>query len=47
MLRFFAGLNVQEIADTLEVSKSSVERIGDTLRWLYKELDDYSPPKDA
>ena len=43
MLRFFAGLNMQQIADTLAVSKSSIERdCGHIRPWLYKELDDYS-----
>ena len=42
MLRFFSGLNMQEIADTLEVSKSSIERDWRYIRaWLYKELDDH------
>ena len=42
-LRFFAGLNMQEIADVLEVSKTSVERDWRYVRaWLSKELDE--PP---
>ena len=41
MLRFFAGLNMQEIARDLGVSKSSVEREWRYIRaWLYKELED-------
>jgi len=46
MLRFFAGLNMQEIADALEVSKSSIERDWRYIRaWLYKELDDFHARK--
>jgi RNA polymerase sigma factor (TIGR02999 family) len=41
MLRFFAGLSMQEIAADLGVSKSSVERDWRYIRaWLYKELDE-------
>ena len=47
MLRFFVGLNMQEIADTLAVSKSSIERDWRYIRaWLYKELDDYSGARE-
>ena len=40
MLRFFAGLSMQEIADELELSKTKVEREWRYTRaWLHKELD--------
>jgi RNA polymerase sigma factor (TIGR02999 family) len=42
-LRFFAGLNMQEIAAYLNTSKSTIERDWRFIRaWLYKELDDAS-----
>ena len=48
MLRFFAGLNMQEIADTLETSKSSIEREWRYIRaWLVKELDEHSGAKPS
>jgi RNA polymerase sigma factor (TIGR02999 family) len=48
MLRLFAGLTVQEIADDLGVSKSTVEREWRFIRaWLYRELDDSSEESDA
>ena len=41
VLRFFAGLTMQEIAMDLGVSKSTLEREWRYIRaWLYKELDD-------
>ena len=44
LLKFFAGLSMQEIADDLEVSKTHVEREWRYIRaWLYKELDEQSP----
>ena len=42
-LRFFAGLNMQEIAAHLGTSKSTIERDWRFIRaWLYKELDEAS-----
>ena len=39
MLRFFAGLTMEEIAADLNVSKATVEREWRYIRaWLYKEL---------
>ena len=47
MLRFFVGLNMQETADTLAVSKSLIERDWRYIcAWLYKELDDYSRARE-
>ena len=44
MLRFFAGLTMEEIANELNTSKSSVERQWRYIRaWLYKELDESEP----
>ena len=41
VLRFFAGLTMQEIAMDLGVSKSTIERDWRYIRaWLYKELDE-------
>ena len=41
ILRFFAGLTMDEIADELGTSKSSIERQWRYIRaWLYKELDE-------
>ena len=41
MLKFFAGLNMEEIAAELAVSKTTIEREWRDIRaWLYKELDD-------
>lgn len=41
LLRFFAGLSMQEIADDLGLSKTKVEREWRYIRaWLYKELDE-------
>ena len=41
MLRFFAGLTMDEIASELGTSKSSIERQWRYIRaWLYKELDE-------
>jgi DNA-directed RNA polymerase specialized sigma24 family protein len=38
-LRFFAGLNEEEIADVLGVTSRTVQRDWATARaWLYKEL---------
>ena len=40
LLRFFAGMTMEEIAQELNTSKSSVERQWRYIRaWLYKELD--------
>jgi RNA polymerase sigma factor (TIGR02999 family) len=40
MLRFFAGMTMEEIANELGTSKSSVERQWRYIRaWLHKELD--------
>lgn len=40
LLRFFAGLSMQEIAEQLQVSKSTVERDWRFARaWLYKQMD--------
>lgn len=48
MLRFFAGLTMQEIADAIETSKSSIERDWRYIRaWLYKELEEYSDAKPS
>ena len=45
VLRFFAGLTMQEIADDLGISKSSVERDWRYIRaWLYRELDESASP---
>jgi RNA polymerase sigma factor (TIGR02999 family) len=45
MLRFFAGLTMEEIANELDTSKSSVERQWRYIRaWLYKELDESGSP---
>lgn len=47
MLRFFAGLTMEEIASELETSKSSIERQWRYIRaWLYKELDESDSGKD-
>ena len=47
MLRFFAGLTMEEIASELETSKSSIERQWRYIRaWLYKELDESGSGKD-
>jgi RNA polymerase sigma factor (sigma-70 family) len=47
MLRFFAGLTMEEIADELGTSKSSIERQWRYTRaWLYKELDDAGSGND-
>ena len=44
LLRFFAGLSMQEIATDLEVSKATVEREWRYIRaWLCKELDERAP----
>jgi RNA polymerase sigma factor (TIGR02999 family) len=41
LLRFFAGLSMQETADELGLSKTKVEREWRYVRaWLYKELED-------
>ena len=41
LLRFFAGLNMQEVAEQLQVSKSTVERDWRFAKaWLYKEMDE-------
>ena len=41
VLRFFAGLTMQEIAMDLRVSKSTIEREWRYIRaWLYRELDE-------
>jgi RNA polymerase sigma factor (TIGR02999 family) len=41
LLRFFAGMTMDEIAEELGMSKSSVERRWRYIRaWLYKELED-------
>ena len=41
MLRFFAGLTMEEIAVELDTSKSSIDRQWRYIRaWLYKELDE-------
>ncbi len=41
LLRFFAGMTMDEIAEELGISKSSVERRWRYIRaWLYKELED-------
>lgn len=41
LLRFFAGMTIEEIANELNTSKSSVERQWRYVRaWLYKELDE-------
>jgi RNA polymerase sigma factor (sigma-70 family) len=45
VLRFFAGLTMQEIAEDLGVSKSTVERDWRFIRaWLYDELDESERP---
>ena len=45
VLRFFAGLTMQEIADDLGVSKSTVERDWRFIRaWLYRELGESNRP---
>jgi len=47
MLRFFAGLTMEEIASELDTSKSSIERESRYIRaWLYKELDESGSGKD-
>jgi len=47
MLRFFAGLTMEEIASELETSKSSIERQWRYIRaWLYKELDESGSGND-
>jgi len=39
-LRFFAGLSIEEIAESLEISASTVKRDWNTARvWLFRELD--------
>jgi RNA polymerase sigma factor (TIGR02999 family) len=44
LLRFFAGMTMEEIANELTTSKSSVERQWRYVRaWLYKELDEAGP----
>ena len=44
LLRFFAGMTMEEIAKELNTSKSSVERQWRYIRaWLYKELDESGP----
>ena len=46
-LRFFAGLTMEEIANELDRSKSSIERQWRYIRaWLYKELDESDSGKD-
>ena len=41
LLRFFAGMTMEQIAKELNTSKSSVERQWRYIRaWLYKELDE-------
>jgi RNA polymerase sigma factor (TIGR02999 family) len=41
ILRFFAGMTMEEIANELNTSKSSIERQWRYIRaWLYKELDE-------
>jgi len=47
ILRFFAGLTMEEIATELDTSKSSIERQWRYIRaWLYKELDDSDSGQD-
>ena len=44
MLRFFAGMTMEEIAREQSTSKSSIERQWRFIRaWLYKELDESEP----
>jgi RNA polymerase sigma factor (TIGR02999 family) len=44
-LRFFAGLSIEETAETLDISEATVKRDWSTARaWLYRELDRTSPP---
>jgi RNA polymerase sigma factor (TIGR02999 family) len=39
-LRFFAGLSIQDIAEVLDISESTVKRDWNTARiWLFRELD--------
>ena len=45
-LRFFAGLNWEEIAQVMEISVSTVRRRWAAAQaWLYKELAESTPPK--
>jgi DNA-directed RNA polymerase specialized sigma24 family protein len=44
-LRFFGGLNVAEVAETMQMSKRSVEREWTMVRsWLRRELSDNTSP---
>jgi RNA polymerase sigma factor (TIGR02999 family) len=44
-LRFFAGLSIQETADALQISESTVKRDWTMARtWLSRELHDVDPP---
>lgn len=42
---FFAGLNIEETAEALDISPATVKRDWSTARaWLYREMSEGSPP---